>query len=68
MAKYVRITIGRYLIVDDSDMIEVEANDTKEARFIADKLGYNNATICKIPAMIGYLSKNDWRYDLIMGK
>ena len=66
MAKYVRITIGRYLIVNDSDMVEVEANDVAEARLIADRLGYTDATICKIPVIIGYLSKSDWRYDFIM--
>ena len=56
--KYTRIQSGQYLaIINEENMVEIHADSKEEASEIAHKMYDGNISVCKIPATIGYITK-----------
>jgi hypothetical protein len=56
--KYTRIQSGQYLaIINEENMVEIHADSKEEASEIAHKIYKGNISVCRIPAAIGYITK-----------
>ena len=53
---YVKIKSAEFLAVTEDKMYEIHADNIDEARDIAMKNMGESAVVCRIPAMIGYIS------------
>ena len=54
----IRIKDGQYLaIINEKRMVEVHADSLEEAKNIANSMFDGDMRVCKIPPIIGYITK-----------